>query len=86
MKLACNLEVDGYYVTRILKPTTLALDIVEAVINGEEASGPSLARLIRFSQRNGTHSAFCWDLRVKIYESRQCKMILRLLINPLINR
>jgi hypothetical protein len=48
MKLACNLEVDGSYVTRILKPTTLALDIVEAVINGEEPSGPSLARLIRF--------------------------------------
>ena len=46
-ELARNLEVDGSYVTRILKLTTLAPDIVEAIINGEEPDGLSLARLIR---------------------------------------
>ena len=43
--LAHNLEVDGSYVTRILKLTTLAPDIVEAIINGEEPDGLSLAKL-----------------------------------------
>jgi hypothetical protein len=46
-ELARNLEVDGSYVTRILKLTTLAPDIVEAIINGEEPDGLSLARLTR---------------------------------------
>lgn len=46
-ELARNLEVDGSYVTRILKLTTLTPDIVEAIINGEEPDGISLARLIR---------------------------------------
>ena len=41
------LEVDGSYVTRILKLTTLAPDIVEAIINGEEPDGLSLAKLTR---------------------------------------
>jgi hypothetical protein len=41
------LEVDGSYVTRILKLATLAPDIVEAIINGEEPDGLSLAKLIR---------------------------------------
>jgi hypothetical protein len=45
--LARDLEVDGSYVTRILKLTTLAPDIVEAIINGEEPEGLSLARLTR---------------------------------------
>jgi hypothetical protein len=45
--LAHNLEVDGSYVTRILKLTTLAPDIVEAIINGEEPDGLSLAKLTR---------------------------------------
>jgi hypothetical protein len=45
--LARNLEVDGSYVTRILKLTTLAPDIVEAIIDGEEPDGLSLAKLIR---------------------------------------
>jgi hypothetical protein len=44
---ARNLEVDGSYVIRILKLTTLAPDIVEAIINGEEPDGLSLARLTR---------------------------------------
>jgi hypothetical protein len=44
---ARNLEVDSSYVTRILKLTTLAPDIVEAIINGEEPDGLSLARLIQ---------------------------------------
>jgi len=41
------LNVDGSYVTRILKLTTLAPDIIEAIINGEEPDGISLARLTR---------------------------------------
>jgi len=46
-ELARNLEVDGSYITRILKLTTLTPDIVEAIINGEEPDGISLARLTR---------------------------------------
>jgi hypothetical protein len=46
-ELARNLEVDSSYVTRILKLTTLAPDIVEAIINGEEPDGLSLAKLIQ---------------------------------------
>jgi hypothetical protein len=46
-ELARNLEVDGSYLTRILKLTTLAPDIVEAIINGEEPDGLSLAKLTR---------------------------------------
>jgi hypothetical protein len=36
-----------YLLTRILKLTTLAPEIVEAIINGEEPDGLSLARLNR---------------------------------------
>lgn len=43
--LAARLEVDGSYVTRILKLATLAPDIVEKLINGEEPDGLSLAKL-----------------------------------------
>ncbi len=39
--------MDNSYVVRILKLTTLAPDIIEAILNGEEPSGLSLARLIR---------------------------------------
>ena len=46
-ELARNLEVDSSYVIRILKLTTLAPDIVEAIINGEEPDGLSLAKLIK---------------------------------------
>lgn len=46
-ELARNLEVDSSYVNRILKLTTLAPDIVEAIINGEEPDGLSLAKLVR---------------------------------------
>jgi hypothetical protein len=46
-ELARSLEVDGSYVTRILKLTTLAPDIVEAIINGKEPDGLSLAKLTR---------------------------------------
>jgi hypothetical protein len=46
-ELSRSLEVDGSYVTRILKLTTLAPDIVEAIINSEESDGLSLAKLIR---------------------------------------
>jgi len=42
-----NLEVDGFYMTLILQLTTLAPDIVDAIINGEEPDGLSLARLTR---------------------------------------
>ncbi len=44
-ELARTLDVDGSYVARILKLTTLAPDIVEALINGEEPNGLSLAKL-----------------------------------------
>ena len=44
-QLARTLDVDGSYVARILKLTTLAPDIVEALINGEEPNGLSLAKL-----------------------------------------
>lgn len=46
-ELARKLETDGSYVTRILKLTTLAPDIIEAIINGEEPDGLSLAILTR---------------------------------------
>ena len=45
--LARTLDVDNSYVVRILKLTTLAPDIIEAILNGEEPSGLSLAKLIR---------------------------------------
>src|SRR5690625_99166 len=44
-ELARTLDVEGSYVARILKLTTLAPDIVEALINGEEPNGLSLAKL-----------------------------------------
>lgn len=46
-ELARTLNVDGSYVTRILKLTTLAPEIVEDIINGEEPNGLSLAKLTR---------------------------------------
>ena len=45
--LARTLDVDNAYVVRILKLTTLAPDIIEAILHGEEPSGLSLAQLIR---------------------------------------
>jgi len=44
-ELARTLGVDGSYVARTLKLTTLAPDIGEALINGEEPNGLSLAKL-----------------------------------------
>ena len=46
-ELARHLDMDNSYVVRILKLTTLAPDIIEAILNGEEPSGLSLARLVR---------------------------------------
>jgi hypothetical protein len=46
-EIAPNLEVDSPYVTRILKQTTLAPDIVEVIIKGDEPDGLSLAKLIQ---------------------------------------
>ena len=46
-ELATNLDVDNSYVARILKLTTLAPDIIEAILNGEEPTGLSLAKLTR---------------------------------------
>ena len=46
-ELARNLDVDSSYVARILKLTTLAPDIIEAILNGEEPTGLSLAKLIQ---------------------------------------
>ena len=45
--LAMNLDVDNSYVARILKLSTLAPDIVEAILNGEEPNGLSLAKLTK---------------------------------------
>jgi len=44
-ELARNLDVDGSYVARILKLTTLAPGIIEAIIKGDEPDGLSLAKL-----------------------------------------
>ena len=45
--LARSLDVDNSYVMRILKLTALAPDIIEAILNGKEPSGLSLAQLTR---------------------------------------
>jgi hypothetical protein len=45
--LAKRLKVDRAYVSRILNLTLLAPDIVEAIMNGEEPSGLSLAKLTK---------------------------------------
>ena len=39
--------MDSSYVARTLKLTTLAPDIIEAIINGEEPSGLSLSKLVK---------------------------------------
>ena len=44
-ELAQRLDVDSSYVTRTVKLMNLAPDIVEAILNGEEPNGMSLARL-----------------------------------------
>ncbi len=44
-ELAQRLDVDSSYVTRTVKLTNLAPDIIEAILNGEESNGMSLARL-----------------------------------------
>ena len=45
--LAKQLKVDRAYVSRILNLTLLAPDIVETIMNGDEPSGLSLARLTK---------------------------------------
>ena len=45
-ELARSLDVDNSYVVRTLKLTTLAPDIVEAILNGEEPDGLSLSKLV----------------------------------------
>ena len=45
--LAKRLKVDRAYVSRILGLTLLAPDIVRAIMNGEEPSGLSLAKLTK---------------------------------------
>lgn len=44
-ELARRLDVDSSYVTRTVKLSNLAPDIVEAILNGEEPDGLSLTRL-----------------------------------------
>ncbi len=46
-ELAGRIGVDGSYVTRILKLSTLAPDIIEAIFNGEEPDGLSLTKLTK---------------------------------------
>jgi len=43
--LAKRLKVDHAYVSRLLHLTLLAPDVIEAILNGKEPSGLSLARL-----------------------------------------
>jgi len=45
--LARKLNIDCSYVTRILKLTTLAPDIINAIISGTEPKGLSLAKLVK---------------------------------------
>lgn len=45
-ELARSLNVDNSYVFRILKLSTLAPDIVEAILTGEEPDGLSLYKLV----------------------------------------
>ena len=45
--LAHALDVSTSYVARTLRLTTLAPDIIEAILNGEEPSGLSLAKLVK---------------------------------------
>ncbi|MEE9369145.1 MAG: hypothetical protein V3V05_09855 [Pontiella sp.] len=45
-ELARSLYVDSSYISRTLKLTTLAPDIVEAILNGEEPDGLSLSKLV----------------------------------------
>ena len=58
-ELAKALDMDNSYVVRILKLTTLAPDIIEAILNGEEPSGLSLARLIRTFPWTGKSRESC---------------------------
>ncbi|MCZ7583361.1 MAG: hypothetical protein M5R36_08545 [Deltaproteobacteria bacterium] len=44
-ELAKRLKVDHAYISRLLHLTLLAPDIIEAILNGKEPSGLSLARL-----------------------------------------
>ena len=60
-ELARHLDIDNSYVARILKLTTLAPDIIEAILNGEEPSGLSLARLIRTFPWAGSSRESCSD-------------------------
>lgn len=45
--LARRLEVDSSYIGRILRLTTLAPDIIESILQGQEPSGLSLAKLTK---------------------------------------
>ncbi len=46
-ELARKLDMDGSYITRILRLRTLAPDIIEAILNGEEPDGLSLTNLTK---------------------------------------
>ena len=46
-ELAKRLKVDHAYVSRLMHLTLIAPDIVEAIMNGNEPSGLSLARLLK---------------------------------------
>lgn len=58
--LGGRLGVDGSYVTRILKLSTLAPDIIEAIFNGEEPDGLSLTKLTKSFPMN-------WQEQRKIF-------------------
>jgi hypothetical protein len=46
-ELARKLNVDGSYITRVMKLSTLAPDITLAILNGEEPEGLSMSKLFQ---------------------------------------
>ena len=58
--LARKLDVDNSHVVRIMKLTTLAPDIVEAILRGEEPHGLSLYRLTRSFPTD-------WDSQLELF-------------------
>jgi hypothetical protein len=63
-ELALDVGVDNSYLARLLRLTLLAPDIIEAIMQGDEPDGLSLAKLVNLPaswpeqrQRSGSHTA-----------------------------
>ena len=61
--LARNLDVDNSYVVRIMKLTTLAPGIIDAILGGEELHGLTLTRLSRSFPAD-------WDSQLELFGFR----------------